>query len=413
MDSEPVAEPIADRTDAAAVVADVDWPIEDVRARAPWDARARTPGREGPASTNSGWDAYTELVHPDDDVLPRQHFLNELARERRRADRSRRPASLVRFRLDASSGNEMLRMERLVELLRRLKRDSDRLGDLGSHTLAILLPDTGPSGVQSFIDRIEPRVAALNCSTSGGTYPDDLVDELVRGKGEDLSRTQPLFVDQPRRRAWPQRAIKRGIDLTIAAMALLALSPLMLATAATIAFTSPGPVIYRQSRIGRGGVPFVFYKFRSMVAAPDDRVHRDHVLSLITAGRDGGSSAGTRPWAKLKADNRITPVGQFIRKTSIDELPQLFNVLKGDLSLIGPRPPLPYEVEKYDSWHLRRVLEVKPGISGLWQVEAGYNATFDDMVRLDLRYIREQSLRLDLKILLKTVGVVVRATGAG
>jgi lipopolysaccharide/colanic/teichoic acid biosynthesis glycosyltransferase len=246
-----------------------------------------------------------------------------------------------------------------------------------------------------------------------GSYPDDLFEGLARGQGADLSKTQPLFVDQPRRRLWHERALKRCIDVTVAVMALLALSPLMLATASMIAFTSPGPIIYRQIRIGRGGVPFVFYKFRSMVASPDDHIHREYVISLITADRNGADGASAKPWAKLKSDARITPVGRFIRKTSIDELPQLYNVLKGNLSLIGPRPPLPYEVEKYDSWHLRRVLDVKPGISGLWQVEAGYNATFDDMVRLDLRYIREQSTMLDFKIMLKTVGVVLRSNGAG
>jgi lipopolysaccharide/colanic/teichoic acid biosynthesis glycosyltransferase len=405
MDSEPIAE----FPRAAAAVAGAEWPAK-VRHSPTRDARASA--RAGQRSADSVR-SHVDSAHPDDDVLPRQHFLNELLRERRRSDRSNSPASLVRLRLDAGRGNEIVRMDGLVDLLRRLKRESDRLGDLGNHTVAVLLPDTGPRGVQSFMRRIEPRVSPLNCKSAVGTYPNDLFEDLVGGKGIDLSRTQPLFVDQPRRRVWPERVLKRAIDVTVAGLALLGLSPLMLATAATIKLTSPGPAIYRQTRIGRGGVPFVFYKFRSMVASPDDRVHREYVISLITAGRNGANGAAAQPWAKLKSDARITPVGRFIRKTSIDELPQLYNVLKGDLSLIGPRPPLPYEVEKYDSWHLRRVLDVKPGISGLWQVEAGYNATFDDMVRLDLRYVREQSLKLDMKILLKTVGVVFRANGAG
>ncbi len=151
-----------------------------------------------------------------------------------------------------------------------------------------------------------------------------------------------------------------------------------------------------------------------MAANADDRIHREYVTSLIGGGQaDAGHNGRPKKWAKLASDARITPVGKFIRKTSLDELPQFYNVLKGDLSLIGPRPALPYEAEKYQSWHLRRILEIKPGISGLWQVAAGYDATFDDMVRLDIRYIQEWSLMLDLKILIKTVQVVLRRSGTG
>ena len=172
-------------------------------------------------------------------------------------------------------------------------------------------------------------------------------------------------------------------------------------------------MIFKQIRLGKGR-PFVFYKFRSMAADADDQIHREYVTDLISGDAKGaGKDGGSRKWSKLKSDPRITPVGRFIRRTSIDELPQLYNVVRGDLSLIGPRPALPYEAEKYQSWHLRRLLEVKPGVSGLWQVAAGYDATFDDMVRLDLRYVREWSLLLDLKILAKTVQVVLRRKGSG
>ena len=145
----------------------------------------------------------------------------------------------------------------------------------------------------------------------------------------------------------------------------------------------------------------------------DSGIHRDHVTSIIKASRDSAGQVGTNnSWSKLESDPRITSVGRVIRKTSIDELPQLFSVLKGDMSLVGPRPPLPYEAEVYEPWHLRRVLEVKPGITGLWQVGGRGMVSFDDMVRMDLRYIREWSLALDLKILIKTVLVVLRRDGA-
>ena len=145
----------------------------------------------------------------------------------------------------------------------------------------------------------------------------------------------------------------------------------------------------------------------------DDAIHRSYVQKLIDGKlHDVNQGDGQRPLYKIKSDPRVTEVGKIIRKLSFDELPQLFNVLKGEMSLVGPRPPLPYEVEKYKSWHLRRILEVKPGITGLWQVEGRSRTSFDDMVRLDLRYVQQSSLRLDLKILMKTVNAVLRPSGA-
>jgi len=141
-----------------------------------------------------------------------------------------------------------------------------------------------------------------------------------------------------------------------------------------------------------------------MVAGNDDRVHREYVCKLINGENDQINQGDrNRPLYKLKKDCRVTKVGRIIRKLSIDELPQLFNVLKGEMSLVGPRPPIPYEVEKYKSWHLRRILEVKPGITGLWQVEGRSKTSFDDMVRMDIRYLQTWSIWLDLKILVKTV----------
>ncbi len=187
----------------------------------------------------------------------------------------------------------------------------------------------------------------------------------------------------------------------------------MLLTALAIKFTSPGPIIFKQIRLGQRGVPFVFYKFRSMLTNTDDRIHREYVTHLIKGNlKEINQGDQETPLYKIKEDPRVTRVGRIIRKTSIDELPQLFNVLKGDMSLVGPRPPLPYEVEKYQSWHLRRILDAKPGITGLWQVEGRSQTSFDDMVRLDLQYIRNWSPWLDFKILLKTVKVVLKSAGA-
>jgi lipopolysaccharide/colanic/teichoic acid biosynthesis glycosyltransferase len=207
--------------------------------------------------------------------------------------------------------------------------------------------------------------------------------------------------------------LKRVVDIIGSIALILLLSPVMLVTALAIALGSPGPIIFKQIRLGRRGAPFVFYKFRSMLVNSDDQIHREYVTNLIEGKLDDVNQGdAANPHFKIKADPRVTGIGTIIRATSIDELPQLFNVLKGDMSLVGPRPPLPYEAEKYQSWHLRRVLEIRPGITGLWQVEGRSKTSFDDMVRLDLRYIRSCSPLLDLKILLKTVLVVLKRDGA-
>jgi lipopolysaccharide/colanic/teichoic acid biosynthesis glycosyltransferase len=152
-----------------------------------------------------------------------------------------------------------------------------------------------------------------------------------------------------------------------------------------------------------------------MAANNDPSIHREYVHNLIARkqeARDGGIIPEGNGVFKITNDARVTTIGKFLRRTSLDELPQFINVLKGEMSLVGPRPPIPYELEKYEVWHLRRVLEVKPGISGLWQVMGRSRTTFDEMVRLDLKYLREQSLWLDLKILLQTPWAVLTAKGA-
>ena len=302
---------------------------------------------------------------------------------------------------------------RYWKLVARNKRETDIVGDLEHTIVSVLLPDTNEAGANRFAQKIMGHLDGSAFRTVTATYPDTVFDSLST-TAPKFDDTQPLFmfdpVEEPAR--W-QRIVKRVIDILGASVGLLVLSPLMLAAAAVIKATSPGPIIFRQVRLGLKGIPFTFYKFRSMYRDADYRIHRDYVTSLISdkSTADAGAT-GSKTWAKLSDDPRITPIGRLLRNTSIDELPQLFSVLKGDMSLLGPRPPLPYEVEKYKAWHLRRILETKPGISGLWQVESRGQSTFDEMVRLDLRYIRQWSLMLDLKILVKTVLVVIRRTGA-
>lgn len=193
---------------------------------------------------------------------------------------------------------------------------------------------------------------------------------------------------------------KRLIDLTGALVAIVVFMPFMAGAALAIKLTSPGPVLFRQKRGGHGGKPFVVYKFRTMCIDAEARK-----AELLQFNERSGVAF------KMKRDPRVTPVGRLLRKTSIDELPQLFNVLKGDMSLVGPRP-LPVDEEKaYQTWHYRR-LDVKPGLTGLWQVSSRDDSDFDKWVRLDLEYIERHGFWFDVWLLLKTIPAVLFRRGA-
>ena len=209
------------------------------------------------------------------------------------------------------------------------------------------------------------------------------------------------------------RALKRGMDIFGSLVLLFLLSPVFFVIAAAVKLTSRGPILFRQQRIGEHGTAFTFLKFRSMYVDNDASQHKEYVRQLIAgqAAKQPTNGAGEGIF-KLTNDPRITPVGNFLRRSSLDELPQFVNVLRGDMSLVGPRPPVPYEVEAYATWHRRRLLEAKPGITGLWQVEGRSRVGFDDMVRLDLRYARHSSPWLDLKILVQTPRAVIAGNGA-
>ena len=341
------------------------------------------------------------------DVLGRHHFMKQLEREKLRTDRSKAALSVVLFRLDALRRDEH-GVESLLRILHHSKRETDILGYLREDLFALLLPDTDEQGARGFLSKIEDRVERFGLSTLSGTYPDQLFDQLLT-EPRDLSTLSFFVVSDLRFRSEQGYPLKRALDIAGAIGGIILLSPLMLVTAIAVVLDSRGPIFFRQTRVGKGGVPFVFYKFRSMFVNADDRIHREFVTKLIQGKLEEiNQGDAENPYYKLRADPRVTRVGNFIRDTCIDELPQLFNVLKGDMSLVGPRPPVPYEVENYESWHLSRILELKPGITGLWQVQGHSSTTFDDMVRLDLRYIRSCSLALDLKILLKTVTSVLK-----
>jgi exopolysaccharide biosynthesis polyprenyl glycosylphosphotransferase len=204
------------------------------------------------------------------------------------------------------------------------------------------------------------------------------------------------------------RLAKRALDVVVSMMAIILFSPLFILISVAVKLTSKGPILFRQERVGQYGRRFSFLKFRSMKCGSNSHIHQEYVKQFIsgTIAKEQGITY------KITQDPRLTRIGGFLRKSSLDELPQLINVLKGEMSLVGPRPAIPYEIDFYQMWHRTRFLEVKPGITGLWQVTGRSKTTFDDMVRLDLRYVKQWSFWLDIKILLHTPQAVFSGEGA-
>jgi lipopolysaccharide/colanic/teichoic acid biosynthesis glycosyltransferase len=345
-------------------------------------------------------------------LLSKAHFVKQLRLEKRRTERSKSPLSIALFRFEMQDGGEGLRNSKeFLRVVQAKIRETDVIGYLGNGIIGVLLPDTGENGVQDFIRKMLDGFDERSFSTMTGTYPDQLFENFLN-QDPDPPQFFPFFYDlEDEDRSGPRW--KRVLDVAGAGFGMVLLSPLMAVTALAIKITSRGPVMYRQVRLGKHGAPFVLYKFRSMYWNTDENIHREYVTKLIH-GQLEEINQGDKdnPLYKMKSDPRVTPIGAIIRKTSIDELPQFFNVLRGEMSLVGPRPPLSYEASEYQVWHLRRILEMRPGITGLWQVGGRSETTFDDMVRLDIQYIRDCSLFLDLKILLKTIAVVVGSRGA-
>jgi exopolysaccharide biosynthesis polyprenyl glycosylphosphotransferase len=217
--------------------------------------------------------------------------------------------------------------------------------------------------------------------------------------GQDKSR-RPLLM------------VKRTIDVMGSIVLLFLCAPLFLVIALAVKLSSQGPVFFRQKRVGQYGRSFTFLKFRTMFVNNDHSVHKEYVTRLIKSRHHNEHAEDGEGIFKIKNDKRITRVGGFLRRTSLDELPQFLNVLWGDMSLVGPRPPIPYELAAYQTWHRRRLLDVKPGITGLWQVTGRSTVRFDEMVRLDLRYALTWSPWLDLRILLRTPLAVIKGSGA-
>jgi exopolysaccharide biosynthesis polyprenyl glycosylphosphotransferase len=357
------------------------------------------------------------------DLLREEIFRGMLALERRRAERSRQPFVLMLIdtgAVDADKRGPAL-FEPLASAVSDAIRESDLIGWYEEDAvLAVIFTEVSTDENYSVTEILTTKVvdalqkklelAILRKLTlSVHVFPENW-DAGCADRVADMKLYPDVSEVAANRRF--SKIVKRGMDILGSALLMLILAPVLAAIALAIKLTSTGPVIFRQERLGQFGNTFECLKFRTMFTDNDPKIHREYVRSFI-AGKvqEIGSDSGAVAY-KIKNDPRITPLGRFLRRTSLDEFPQFWNVLRGEMSLVGPRPPLRYEFEAYDFWHRRRVLEVRPGVTGLWQVVGRSRTSFDDMVRMDLRYCQRWSLWLDLKILLATPLAVFTGHGA-
>ncbi|MDP6838479.1 MAG: sugar transferase [Planctomycetota bacterium] len=352
-------------------------------------------------------------------IVPVESLRRSITRERYRADRTRRPLSVALFDTALATPQEVRHLAQRLDDRRRL---TDDLGWLDTRHIAALLPDTPATGAERFVSDILASLGgeaelfsveilahpwqsdddddrASRCSVLGDSQG-NVTDRHRHPKATPptqaqatVSSLEPFFLQ-------PLPLWKRAMDIAGSLFLLVLLAPLFLLVAAAIKLDSPGKVFFHQPRAGRGGRPFNFHKFRSMCAGAEARKRE------LDAQNEADG-----PIFKIREDPRITRVGHFIRRTSIDELPQLWNVLMGEMSLVGPRPPTLNEIPAYEPWQARR-LEQLGGLTCIWQVSGRSEIGFTDWMRMDLRYARQRSLLTDLRLLFQTIGAVVTRKGA-
>jgi lipopolysaccharide/colanic/teichoic acid biosynthesis glycosyltransferase len=409
------------------------------------------------------------LAELDGYLLDSEHFLTRMRHERLRSERYQTPLSLIIInivslvnlasRTTGWSPRKSIRC--LTDLLKNSTRESDIKGWYQERRVALLAPNTDKSGSQAMVRNLT-KIIASHIDPDSGIPEEELAQYITissvqpgcsylskdRQENREEAETSlfehfdtiqfasPLSSnpsDSPNAGTvdvtvaeWPfsieiqtheqlrklQIRVKRVIDIVGSLIGLVLTAPLITIIAALIKLTSCGPIFFRQERLGFLGKPFTLLKFRSMKVECDSSLHHKFVAELINdQNKPICKSTAERSIYKLTNDPRVTPLGKILRKTSLDELPQLLNVLRGDMSLVGPRPHPLYECEMYKSWYHRRLLQVKPGITGLWQVVGRSTTTYDEMIRMDIDYQRKWNLWLDLKIILKTFRVLISTKG--
>ncbi|MGD0649474.1 MAG: sugar transferase [Acidobacteriaceae bacterium] len=358
------------------------------------------------------------------EILNEEIFRRTIAVERKRTERSREPFLLMLL----EPGNRQVSekngkaLDNILSVLVLSIRETDVIGWYKDRSVVgVMFTGLTSDDKNSILSAILSRISTTlrnkltpdqfnQVSISFHFFPDDW-DHDTPGRPSNPALYPDLLSSD--KGQYSLLRIKQVIDIVGSTLLLILCTPLFLIIALTIKLSSKGPVLFRQPRVGQYGQSFTFLKFRSMHIDNDDSVHKEYATRLIAGEADGKQSNGNGERVfKLTNDTRVTRVGKFLRRTSLDELPQLVNVLRGDMSLVGPRPALPYEVAAYQTWHRRRVLQVKPGITGLWQVTCRSTVKFDEMVRLDLRYATSWSPLLDFKILMRTPRAVIWGEGA-
>lgn len=363
--------------------------------------------------------------------LYHERYFNEiLCLERKRAERSQKPFLLMLLDIKklchvaGNNGKNNGIVKKIVNTLKFSIRETDIKGWY-NHDSILGIIFTEMNGIDK--DFLKKKIYDNLCKVlqkdnidrikiSLHIYPDTYPEDHKK-QGSDCASNLIFYPDFTKQNLSKKTAqiIKRTMDIIGSLFCIITFLPFFITIPVCIKLTSKGPVFFKQERLGQSGKKFIFLKFRSMFSNSDPTIHKEYITKLICEKKNydaRNDNPGDKPIYKIKDDPRITPLGRFLRKTSLDEIPQFFNVLKGEMSLVGPRPPIPYEIDNYDIWHKRRVIEIKPGITGLWQVEGRSSTSFDDMVRLDLKYFQEWSLWLDIKILLKTPWVVILCKGA-
>jgi lipopolysaccharide/colanic/teichoic acid biosynthesis glycosyltransferase len=369
-----------------------------------------------------------------------------LEREKARADRNAHQFSFILFNLNnKTAGGSNSQASSLINILVNRIRWTDEAGWFDNKCLCVVLPDTSNIGARKFADSVLQMLSAKSDTPDYTiyTYPSesfpggngnskqlrfkDICPQWEPGTLEDCS----TFADNdgPDRGAIDKKVLmddtalgditleaesdlpffqpgpiwKRAFDILGSIIALIILFPLFVFVSLLIKAVSKGPVFFKQQRIGYKGKPFIMLKFRTMKVNTDTAEHKEYVIKLINGAKNGNAD---KPMTKLSNHRERIRFGRILRKMCIDELPQLFNVLRGDMSLVGPRPALSYEVEEYLPWHYDRFNAI-PGMTGLWQVSGKNRLSFNEMVRLDIRYSRDLSFWLDMKILLKTPFAII------
>ena len=388
------------------------------------------------------------------------YFRARLSVEKRRSERLGTRSAIVILNIPVKLDKNERYL--LLDIIYAALRESDVVCQFKRTVLLLLLPDTTTDGAEVVMQRVVEKILAFQLKSSHLqelvtdkmhweiiVYPNDNIDETFHIKKNKLvqealaksknhkqaesankkrlvnfakTASQNLFTLlnktwltstvlflahglNPQYRFRIGSSVKRIIDIILALLALIFFFPLLVSISLLIKLTSSGSIVFKQQRVGYTGKTFTLYKFRTMYADTSEDEHKKYMERFINNnGTDLNNGTEDKPLFKMKNDPRVTPVGRALRKLSLDELPQLLNVLKGDMSIVGPRPPIPYEVSNYKIWHHRRFLEAKPGITGLWQVSGRNSIEFDDMVRLDIKYAKNWSLFMDLKILAKTIG---------